>query len=69
MEWRAAPDGVMVFTRGRLTVACNFLSRPVQLPANGRMLLVTQPLAGLRAGRLTLPPNSAAWLDAPWAQG
>jgi len=69
MEWQAAPDGVMVFARGRLTVACNFLSKPVQLPAKGSLLLATHPLAGLRAGRLTLPPNSAAWLDAPWAHG
>jgi len=59
----------MVFARGRLTVACNFLSKPVQLPAKGSLLLATHPLAGLRAGRLTLPPNSAAWLDAPWAHG
>jgi alpha-glucosidase len=64
MSWCPAPDGVLVYTRGALTVACNFLSRPVDLEVGGRLLLTTEPLTHLRAGRLSLPPNSSAWVDA-----
>ncbi|HSS94529.1 MAG TPA: alpha-amylase family glycosyl hydrolase [Candidatus Dormibacteraeota bacterium] len=63
VRWLAAPDGVLAFERGRLRVACNFLNRQVTLPACGRLLIATAPLAALKQGRLTLPPNSAAWLD------
>jgi alpha-glucosidase len=61
--WRPAPEGVLTYQRQRLTVACNFLSRPVSLPACGRLVLASAPLAGVRDGRLTLPANSGAWLD------
>jgi hypothetical protein len=54
---------VLTYRRERLTVACNFLSRPVRLPACGRLVLASAPLAAIRDGRLTLPANSAAWLD------
>jgi alpha-glucosidase len=64
MSWCPAPDGVLVYTRGALTVACNFLSRPVDLEVGGRLLLTTEPLTHLRAGRLSLQPNSGAWVDA-----
>jgi alpha-glucosidase len=63
MRWRAAPAGVLVFEHGRLIVAINFLARPVELPARGRLLISSEPLATVRSGRLTLPANSAAWLD------
>jgi alpha-glucosidase len=64
MSWCPAPDGVLVYSRGALTVACNFLNRPVVLEVGGRVLLATEPLTRLRAGRLSLPPNSTAWVDA-----
>jgi alpha-glucosidase len=64
MTWCPAPDGVLLFSRGVLTVACNFLSRPLTLEVGGRLLLATEPLTRLRAGRLSLPPNSGAWVDA-----
>lgn len=64
ISWLPAPDGVLVYKRDRLTVACNFLSRPVSIPAAGRLLLTSEPLASFRDGRLNLPANSAAWLDA-----
>ena len=63
ITWSRAPDGVLVFNRGRLAVACNFRGREVKLPITGRLLLASHPLACQRAGRLTLPPNSAAWID------
>jgi len=31
IAWRPAPEGVLVYRRERLTVACNFLSRPISL--------------------------------------
>jgi Domain of unknown function (DUF3459) len=55
---------VLAYQRERLTVACNFLSHPVRIPACGRLVLASGPLATVRDGHLTLPANSAAWLDA-----
>ncbi len=63
IAWGPAPEGVLAYQRGRLTVACNFLSRPVRIPTCGRLVLASAPLATVRDGRLTLPANSAAWLD------
>ena len=63
ISWCPAPDGVLLYERGRLTVAVNFLSRSVELSLSGRLLIGTQPLAKHRNGRLTLPANSGAWLD------
>jgi alpha-glucosidase len=63
IAWRPARDGVLAYRRERLTVACNFLSRPVRIRACGRLVLASAPLATVTDGRLTLPANSAAWLD------
>jgi alpha-glucosidase len=63
IAWRPAPEGVLTYRRERLTVACNFLSRPVSIPVCGRLMLASAPLADVRDGRLMLPANSAAWLD------
>jgi alpha-glucosidase len=63
LSWRAAPEGVLTYERGRLTVAVNFLSRPTQLPGRGRLLIASHSLAKCRNGTLTLPPNSGAWID------
>lgn len=63
LRWRPAPEGVLVYEHGRLTVAVNFLARAVELPARGHLLISTHPLARCRHGRLTLPANSGAWLD------
>jgi alpha-glucosidase len=62
-RWRAAPEGVLVYEHGRLTVAVNFLARATDLPAVGRLLISTHPLATGRNRRLRLPANSGAWLD------
>jgi glycosidase len=62
LEWARSPDGVLAYSRGRLAVACNFKSRPVKLEGHGTLLLASDPLVSLRSGRLSLPPNSAAWL-------
>ena len=64
VEWCSAPDDVLVFQRGPLVVACNFRSRPVRLEMNGRMLIASSPLGRHCLDHLTLPPNSASWLDA-----
>ena len=61
MVWRATPGGTLAYSRGRLTVACNFLDRPVRMPAQGRLLFGSSPLARVDGGFLRLPPNSAAW--------
>ena len=63
LRWCPSPEGVLVYEHGRLTVAVNFLARAVDLPAHGRLLMSTHPLARYRNGRLTLPANSGAWLD------
>jgi len=63
VRWCPAPEGVLVYEHGRLTVAVNFLARTVELPARGRLLVTTHALARCRNGRLTLPANSGAWLD------
>jgi alpha-glucosidase len=63
MTWSPAPEGTLLYERGRLTVACNFLSRPMELAARGKMLIASHPLARHRGGRLSLPGDSAAWLD------
>jgi alpha-glucosidase len=63
IRWCRAPEGVLVYERGRLTVAINFLARAVDLSLNGRLLIGSQPLARYRKGRLTLPANSGAWLE------
>jgi hypothetical protein len=63
IEWCASPDGVLMYRRGPLVVACNFLSRPVALDVKGRAIATSNALARHRGRRLMLPPNSAAWLD------
>ena len=62
ISWSRAPSGVLAFERGLLTVACNFSARPAELEIGGRLLKGSQALVKLSRGRLTLPPNSAAWL-------
>ena len=62
MEWLRAGEGLLAYRRGLLVVACNFQSRPARLRLPGRLLMGSKPLVRQAAGRLTLPPNSAAWL-------
>ena len=64
VRWQPAPRDCLAFSRGRLRVACNFSARTVDLELGGRLLLGTQPGISVRAGRLRLPGNAAAWLDA-----
>ena len=61
-EWCRAPNGVLVYQRGALTVACNFGHRQVSLELNGRLLAASHTLARHRQGRLSLPADSAAWI-------
>ncbi|MGZ6075174.1 MAG: alpha-amylase family glycosyl hydrolase [Isosphaeraceae bacterium] len=62
VEWCSAPEAVLAYTRGTLAVACNFSSRRAEMEIGGRLLMASDPRAGKRAGKLNLPPNSAAWL-------
>jgi alpha-glucosidase len=64
MRWCKAPEDVLVYRRGRLTVAVNFLSRPMEVGLGGRVLMRTDPLVRCKAGRLSMPANSAAWVEA-----
>jgi alpha-glucosidase len=63
LEWCRAPDGVLMYQRGPLVVACNFRSRPVSLETGGQTVAASNLLTRHRRRRLTLPPNSAVWLD------
>ena len=72
ITWLPSPPGVLAFERERLTVACNFLARPVRMNVRGGLVVSTAPLATVREGWLSLPPNSAAWADAgrgAWRRG
>ena len=62
LTWRPAPDGVLAYHHGPLHVAVNFLARPVEVSARGRLLIASHRLARCRDGKLTLPANSGAWL-------
>jgi alpha-glucosidase len=62
LAWLPAPQGVLLFRRGALHVACNFGIRPVSLETAGRLEIASSPLVRHREGRLNLPANSAAWL-------
>jgi alpha-glucosidase len=63
LKWCTAPEGVLVYERGRLSVALNFLACPVEIPVRGRLLIGSHPRVRHRAGTLRLPANSGAWLD------
>jgi alpha-glucosidase len=63
MTWSRSRQGVLQYEHGRLTVAVNFLARPVDLEIRGRLLVGSQPLVTARDGRVRLPANSGAWLD------
>jgi len=63
IEWKASPDGTLVCERGRLTIAVNFLARPVRLAVDGKLLASSRGQVRVRDGCLTLPANSAAWVD------
>jgi hypothetical protein len=63
MTWRQSRQGMLVYQRGSLTVAVNFLAQPVDLEVRGRLMIGSHPLVRAREGKLRLPPNSAAWLD------
>jgi alpha-glucosidase len=69
LKWNPAPKGVLIYKRGRLTVAVNFLARPVELWLPGRLLIGAEPLDRHRHGRLTLQANSGAWLDTLGGRG
>jgi alpha-glucosidase len=64
LAWLPAPQGVLLYRRGPLHVACNFGRRPVSLEAPGRLEIGSSPLVQHRHGRLRLPASSAAWLVA-----
>jgi hypothetical protein len=63
MTWSPSRQGVLLYEHGRLTVAVNFLARPVDLEIRGRLVIGSQPLVTALDGRLRLPANSGAWLD------
>jgi alpha-glucosidase len=63
LDWCPAPDGVLMYRRGPLLVACNFGARQVELEAGGHLLAASDSLVRHLSGRLKLPPSCAAWLD------
>jgi alpha-glucosidase len=65
LEWSPRPpEGVLLYRRGPLVVACNFGHRPVDLELEGRLLASSDSRVRKVSARLKLPPSSAAWLDA-----
>jgi len=62
VAWCRTQAGVLAYSRGALTVACNFQDRSARLHVPGRLLLASNPLVRADLGGLSLPPNSAAWL-------
>jgi alpha-glucosidase len=62
LKWCPAPEGVLAYERGRLTVAVNFLARSVEIPGRGRLLIASHPLVRSQNGKLRLPANSGVWL-------
>jgi alpha-glucosidase len=63
LEWCQAPEGVLMYRRGPLVVACNFGTRRVDPEVGGRLLAASDPQVRHVSGRLKLPPSCAAWLD------
>jgi alpha-glucosidase len=63
LRWRPAPEGALLYQRGRLTVAVNFLGRPMAIPVPGRLLIASHPRIRHSEGTLTMAANSGAWLD------
>jgi alpha-glucosidase len=63
MTWSRSRQGVLLYEHGRLTVAVNFLARPVDLEIKGRLLIGSHPLVAARDGHVRLPANSGVWLD------
>jgi alpha-glucosidase len=64
LAWLPAPHGVLLYRRGPLHVATNFGRQPASMEFTGRLEIGSSPLVRLRQGRLSLPANSAAWIDA-----
>jgi alpha-glucosidase len=63
LKWCPSPEGVLVYERGGLSVAVNFLARQVVIPAHGQLLIASHARVRQKDGNLTLPANSGAWLE------
>ncbi|MFB6437345.1 glycoside hydrolase family 13 protein [Streptomyces sp. NPDC056411] len=63
VEWRDAPDGVLVLRRpGGLVCTVNTTTAPVRLPSPGRLLLSSGALDPTD-GEFTLPADTTAWWE------
>jgi alpha-glucosidase len=63
MRWEVAPEGCLRYRRGLIVVACNFTRRRVELSAGGRLLVASGPGVKLGGGSLSLPADSAVWIE------
>jgi alpha-glucosidase len=63
MRWAHSPNDCLIYERGPLTVACNFSRRVLELDLAGRLLLASSPGVRQAGGRVTLPADSAVWLE------
>ena len=63
LRWCPSPEGALVYDRGRLRVAVNFLGRTIGMPAPGGLLIASHPKVRHRDGMLILPANAGAWLS------
>ncbi|MBR7825069.1 glycoside hydrolase family 13 protein [Actinospica sp. MGRD01-02] len=70
LEWRDAPRGALVFTRGPgFACTVNASGQPVAVPHPGRLILASTALPDAAQGcapaaEIVLPPDSAAWWHA-----
>jgi maltooligosyltrehalose trehalohydrolase len=58
-----ADEGWFVMERGPIGLAFSLATRPVQVPADGTLLLASSPDVRAAAGTLTLPPESVAIME------
>jgi alpha-glucosidase len=65
LEWRASPDGILIFARGEAFICTvNASGEPVELPRPGELLIASAPVAA-EDDLVRLAPDSAAW----WVPG
>jgi alpha-glucosidase len=67
VEWREAPDGVLVFARPGFVCTANTTGTAVRLPAPGTLLLASGPLTTAAAAgpgtEFELPADTTAWWE------
>lgn len=62
VEWRDAPEGVLVFARPGFLCTVNTTGAPVRIPVRGRVLLASGPFIESGEGsEAELPADTTVW--------